>query len=177
MSVKRYNGFSEDDLRLIARKKVNFRMSVKIHIGVFIVISILLVFINWFFSREIIWFFYPIFGWLIGVAEHLTAYIVYARGVYPMAKRAVIFHLVAYIFVILLLYLINFATNIHFLWMLYPAIFWGAGLVIHIVVYVVFHRGATEDQDGLKSRKERAVEKEMEKMQKRLKRNNLLGVD
>ena len=173
MSEKRYNGFSEDDLRIIARKKVNFRMSVKIHIGVFLVISTLLIFINWYFSPKIIWFFYPIFGWLIGVAEHFTAYMVYARGVYPMAKRGVIFHIVAYVFVILLLYLINFATDIKFLWMLYPAIFWGVGLVIHIIVYVVFHRGATEDQEGLKSRRERAIEKELEKMQKRIKNNTI----
>jgi hypothetical protein len=172
MSEKRYNGFSENDLRMVARKKVNFRMSVKIHFGVYLVVSTLLVIVNWYFTRNVYWFFYPIFGWLIGLAEHITAYLVYARGVYPMAKRGIMFHIVAFIFAMTYLFLINFATSLQYLWVLYPAIFWGTGLLIHLVVYVVYHRGAAEDQDGLKSRKERAIEKELEKMQKRLKKNN-----
>ena len=170
MSEKRYNGFSEDDLRIIALKKVNFRMSVKIHFGVYVIVCLLMVAVNWYFSRDIIWFFYPIFGWLIGLAEHITAYLVYARGVYPMAKRGVIFHIVAYVFVLILLYLINFAIGISFPWVIIPAFFWGTGLLIHIIVYIVYHRGATEDQDGLKSRKERSVEKELEKMQSKFKK-------
>ena len=168
MNEERVSGFSEENLRLIALRKVNFRLSVKIHAGVYVTGCSLLVLINWFFSPEIWWAFYPIFGWLIGLVEHYTSYIVYARGVYPMAKRAVIFHLMAYIFVILLLYVINVLASPSFWWVIIPAIFWGAGLIIHIMTYLVYHRGATEEKEVMKSRRERAVEKELEKMQKRL---------
>ena len=166
MNEERVKGFSEENLRLIALRKVNFRLSVKIHAGVYVIGCSLLVLINWFFTPEIWWVFYPIFGWLIGLVEHYTSYIVYARGVYPMAKRAVIFHLMAYIFVIILLFVINILVNPSFWWVIIPAIFWGAGLIIHIITYFVFHRGATEEKEGMKSRRERAVEKEIEKMQK-----------
>jgi hypothetical protein len=165
MSEKRYNGFSENDLRMIARKKVNFRMSVKIHFGVYIVGCALLVVLNG-LTTPFAWFFFPIFGWLIGIAEHLTAYLVYARGVYPMAKRGVIFHVVSYIFGILLLLVINlYAFDV--LWFLIPTFFWGVGLAIHIIVYLVYHRVTSDSQDELKSKKERAIDRELAKMKKK----------
>jgi hypothetical protein len=169
MSEKRYNGFSEEDLRMVALKKVNFRMSVKIHLGVFIFGSVLFLVINGFTSTYL-WFLYPILGWFVGFVEHLTAYLVYARGVYPMAKRGVIFHVVTYITVILLLFVINFITNIIFFWVVFPAIFWGIAIGIHVVVYLVYYRGATVDLGVLKSKKERAVDKELEKMQRKYKK-------
>jgi hypothetical protein len=164
MSEKRYNGFSESDLRLIALKKVNFRMSVKIHFGVFLIGCTLLFVING-LTSPFFWFPIPTFGWLVGFAEHLTAYLVYARGVYPIVKRSVSFHVVAYIFAMLLLFVINL-YGITFFWVVLPAFFWGIGLLIHIIVYLVYYRVSTKDKDGLKSKKERAVERELAKMKK-----------
>jgi len=118
MNQKRFDGFSEESLHQIALRKVNFRLSVKIHVGVYITVCSLLTLINWIFTPEIWWIHYPILGWLIGLIEHYTSYVVYARGVYPMAKRAVIFHLMAYIFVILYLFVIQglgFNTYVYFL--------------------------------------------------------------
>jgi hypothetical protein len=169
MNETRFDGFSEENLRQIALRKVNFRLSVKIHVGVYITVCSLLVLINWIFTPEIWWIHYPILGWLIGLIEHYTSYVVYARGVYPMAKRAVIFHLMAYLFVILYLFVINIVVDPTLIWAVIPAIFWGAGLLIHTITYFVFHRGATVEIEGIKSRKDRAVEKELEKMQKRMK--------
>jgi hypothetical protein len=169
MNEKRFNGFSEENLRLIALRKVKFRLSVKIHAGAYVFVCCLLVLINGFFTPEIWWVMYPIFGWLIGLVEHYTSYMVYARGVYPMAKRAVIFHLMAYIFANLLLLVINIMTNPMYYWVIIPAIFWGTGLIIHTISYFVFHRGTTDEKNRLRSRTERAVEKELNKMQKRLK--------
>jgi len=169
MNEKRFNGFSEENLRLIALRKVNFRLSVKIHASAYIIVCCLLVLINWVFTPENWWVTYPIFGWLIGLVEHYTSYMVYARGVYPMAKRAVIFHLMAYIFVNLLLFVINILTNPIYYWVIIPVIFWGAGLIIHTISYFVFNRRATDEKSVLKSRTERAVEKELNKMQRRFK--------
>ncbi len=170
MNEERFNGFSEENLRSIALRKVTFRLSVKIHAGVYVTGCSLMVLINWFFTPGNWWVLYPIFGWLIGLVEHYTSYIVYARGVYPIAKRAVIFHLMAYIFAIILLFVINILVNPLFYWVIIPVIFWGAGLIIHIITYFVYHRGATVEKEGTKSRRERAVEKELEKMQKRLRK-------
>jgi len=108
--------FSEESLYEIARSKVNFRLSVKVHVGVF----------NLIFSPSILWVIYPFFGWFIGVVLHTTAYIVYAKGVYPIAKRGIIFHICAYIFVMLYLLIINLITIPTYYWVIYPLIFWGA---------------------------------------------------
>ena len=105
-----YNGFSEESLKRIAMRKVNFRMGMKIHIGCYIIVSGLLFTINFVLTPTLLWFLFPVLAWLVGVAEHITAYLVYARGVYPMAKRGVIFHFVAYIFTNLFLGIINFIT-------------------------------------------------------------------
>ncbi len=170
MNEHKYNGFSEENLRRIALRKVNFKMSVKIHISVYITVCIFLSIINLVFTPMFWWVLFPIFGWLIGVAEHITSYIVYARGVHPLAKRGAIFHSVAYIFVMLFLFVINYFFIHQYYWVIFSGIPWGTGLVIHLVTYYVYHRPSIDEQGVLKSRRERAVEKEMEKMQNRVKK-------
>ena len=162
--------FSEESLYEIARSKVNFRLSVKVHVYVFLVVSVLLLTINLIFSPSILWVIYPFFGWFIGVVLHTTAYIVYAKGVYPIAKRGIIFHTCAFIFVMLYLFIINLITIPTYYWAIYPLIFWGAAFVIHNIAYFVYYRGKIDDQGKTKSRRERAIEKEMEKMRKRMKK-------
>ena len=165
-----YNGFSEESLRKIAQQKVNFRYSVKIHLGVYIIVSTLLLVINLIFTPLILWVMYPFFGWLIGISIHIIAYILYARGVYPMAKRGLLFHLDAYIFTLLFLTLINLVTLPLYLWVLYPIIFWGIALVLHTIVYLIYYSSSKIDEQGkVDSKKSRAVEKELEKMKKRYK--------
>ena len=166
------NGFSEENLRRIAALKIKFRLSVKIHLIAYILGIALLILINALFTPLILWFIYPIFGWLIGLAIHITAYIVYARGVYPIAKRGVIFNTVAYIFVNLLLLIINSYINSmpgehsRFLWFVFPAFFWGLALIIHYVVYLSFYNKKLYEEGEKQSRMERAIEKEMQKMKK-----------
>ena len=164
------NAFSEESLYEIARSKVNFRLSVKIHIGVFIVVSALLLSINLIFTPTILWILFPFFGWFIGVILHTTAYIVYARGVYPIAKRGLIFHICAFSFVILYLFIINLTTFPDYYWAIYPLIFWGAALVIHYIAYLVYFRGKIDDQGETKTRRQKAIEKEIEKTRKRMKK-------
>jgi len=70
----------------------------------------------------------------------------------------------------LFLYVIERFIMPTFYWALYPAVLWGTGLIIHLVTYYIFHRPSIDEQGVLKSRRERAVEKEMAKMQNRLKK-------
>ena len=161
------NAFSEESLRKIAAQKVSFRFSVKIHAYVFILINVLLIIVNLVFTPGIYWFFFPLFSWLIGFNIHTLAYILYARGVYPMAKRGVIYHLTSYIFVMLFLFIINFTTLSAYYWVIFPAIFWGAAVILHILFYIQYLSGKAEEGRKFRSRKERAIEKELEKMRKK----------
>ena len=167
------NGFSEENLRRIAALKIKFRLSVKIHLYSYIFTIILLISINALFTPSFFWVIFPIFGWLIGLIIHLTAYIVYARGVYPIAKRGVIFNTVAYIFVILFLFITNYYINslpnvqTWFMWSGFPAFFWGLALIIHYIVYLGFYNKKLYEEGERQSRIERAIEKEMHKMRKK----------
>lgn len=157
-------------MRKIAQQKVNFRYSVKIHVGVYIVVSILLLSINLLFSPLYLWIIYPFFGWLIGIAIHFVSYILYARGVFPMAKRGIIFHIVAYLFTNLFLTIINFFTLPNYLWVLFPITFWGIALLFHIIIYVVYYSSKKIDNvDKLTTKRAKAIEKELEKMKRKYK--------
>jgi hypothetical protein len=165
------NAFSDESLRKIAEQKVSFRFSVKIHTAVFIIVNILLVTVNLIFTSGFYWFIFPLFSWLIGLNMHFLTYILYARGVYPMAKRGVIYHLDSYIFVMLFLFIINFLTFSEFFWVVFPAIFWGTAVVLHIIFYIQYLSGKAEEGGKFKSRKERAIEKELEKIRKKKQKN------
>ena len=167
------NGFSEENLRKIAAQKVSFRVSAKIHVIVFITVNIMLFLVNQFFTQGFYWFIFPCFSWLIGLSLHIVSYFLYARGIYPMAKRGVIYHIVTYIFVMLFLLIVNISTYPEFYWVFFPAIFWGTAVVFHIIIYILYFSKKVEMSGKRQSRKERAIEKELEKMRKRQeKRNN-----
>ncbi len=161
------SGFSEESLRKIAAQKISFRISVKIHLTIFIVVNLLLLIVNVFFTPDFYWIIFPFFSWLIGINMHALAYILYARGVYPMGKRGVIYHLTSYIFVMIFLFVVNLTTFPEFYWVIFPSIFWGAAVIIHILVYIQYYSRKAEPTGKWKSRKEKAIEKELEKMRKK----------
>lgn len=166
------SAFSEENLRKIAAQKVSFRFSVKMHIVLYIIVNILLFLVNYIFTPEIFWFPFPCFSWLIGVNMHILTYILYARGIYPMAKRVLIYHLVTYISVMTFLLIVNFLTFPEFYWVIFPAIFWGIAVVFNYIIFFLFFSKRIEISGKRLSRKERAIEKELEKMRKRQKQNN-----
>ncbi len=161
--------FSEESLRKIAEQKIKFRKSVWVHALIFGLVNAFLVLLNVLLTPDFYWVTFPILGWLIGVMMHLTAYAMYAKGVYPFAKRAVIFHIVSYIFVNLLLAAANFLTSGSFTWIIWPVACWGIGLIAHIVVYTLYGREKLPKKEGEqpKSKKELAIEREMQKMKQK----------
>ena len=173
MNESNENGFSEENLRRIAALKIKFRLSVKIHLTAYIFTIVLLISVNVLFTPFLAWVIFPIFGWLIGLVIHITAYLVYARGVYPIAKRGVIFNTVSYIVSILFLFIINIyinlILNVPFLyyWAVFPTFFWGLALIIHFIVYLGFFNKKLYEEGERQTRMERAIEKEMNKLRKK----------
>lgn len=161
---------SDEELRKIAEKKVKFRYSVKIHVIIFILVNSVLLFIN-LLTIEFLWVVFPFFSWLIGVAIHWLSYVLYARGVYPTGKRALLYTITAYLFVMLLLFVTNYITLGVINWALYPTIFAGAGVLIYIFVYLIFFREELTENGEKKSKIDKAVDKEMEKIAR--KRNEI----
>ncbi len=168
--------FSDESLRKIAEQKIKFRLSVRVHAVIYILINLMLVIINLLtFSGRIYWFMFPMLGWGTGLAMHATAYSLYARGVYPIAKRGVIFHLVAYIMVNLLLIVIDIGLFYRFSintprWFYFAAVPWGVAWLLHALVYVMFFSGKLTEEGIGKTRREKAVEKELRKMKEKIDR-------
>lgn len=173
--------FSEEALRDIAAKKVSYKRSVRIHWAVYLLVNTLLFIVNSFVINwaqlsdqsaygmlQSLWAIYPLLGWFIGLSVHTVAYLMYANGVAPMAKRGVVFHITAYFTVMLLLWITNYITLPEFYWVIFPAIFWGAGVIVHVILYIIYFSGEVTDSGELTSKKERAIEKEMEKMRKKM---------
>ncbi len=159
---------SEESLRKIAAQKVTFRYSVKIHAIIYILSNIFLFIINTIFTPDLWWAFYPLLGWLIGLAIHMMAYILYARGT-RYAIRGILFHFTAWVFGMPLLVVTNYMTSGSLDWVIYPALFWSIGLVVHIVITLLLSSGKSEKKEVKTSRKERAIEKEIQKMRNRKK--------
>ena len=160
--------FSEESLRKIAEQKVIFRAALKMHSLIYILANSFLGFINYVFSPAFLWFLFPLFAWLIGLVIHFTLYLLYARGVYPKSKKTVILIFIAYFFVVLLLFVINYVTLGEINWALYPAVFAGVGVLICIITYLVFYRSKITQSGDIKTKKQRAIEKEMERMRQRM---------
>lgn len=158
--------FLESD-RKIVRKKVMFRYSVKVHATLFVLSNILLFVLNLIFIPEILWIAFTFFAWLIGLAIHYLSYLLYARGVYPNTKRAMYYLITAYVFGIILLFVTNYITSGVISWAIYPAIFGGAAVFIYMILYFLFFKKKLTDSGMIKSRIDRAVEKEMQKITKK----------
>ena len=109
-----------------------------------------------------------VLGWFIGLCIHTVSYSLYAKGVYPMAKRGGIYHITVFLSVMLFLVVINYATLPTYYWVLFPAIFWGIGLIAHIIIYNIYLTEKITKEGTTKSKKEKAIEKEMDKMKKKM---------
>ncbi|MCJ7648410.1 MAG: 2TM domain-containing protein [Candidatus Lokiarchaeota archaeon] len=162
VSIKKFNGFSEDSLRIIALKKVRFRLSFQIHFALFIVINALIASITIFSMQEVplklSLQFILILEYLVILSEHATAYLIYARGVYPKAKHGFYYNLVA------------FLTSIPFQFVaIFPGVFfiipiWGVIVLIHYITVCIISRKSNIKEGIKKTHLQRLVEKEMEKM-------------
>ncbi len=171
------NGFSEESLRKIAAQKVSYRFTVRIHFVIYILVNILLIIINVITSTPIItfqtsWFIYPLLSWFIGLSIHAISYMIFAKGIYPNSKRGIILHATSYLTVMNLLIVTNLQTIPELLWVLWPGIFWTSVIVGHFFVYSIYFKTKITEKGDVKSRKDQAIEKEMEKMRKRMKKNH-----
>ena len=69
---------------------------------------------------------------------------------------------------VLLLFVINYVTLGEINWALYPAVFAGVGVLICIIIYLVYFRSKITQSGDIKTKKQRAIEKEMERMRQRM---------
>jgi hypothetical protein len=64
----------------VARRRVNAKLGLYIHLAVYVAVNTLLVAINWVYSPQYLWFFWPLLGWGIGIGFHALAVFVFPSG-------------------------------------------------------------------------------------------------
>jgi len=107
----------------------------KIHVFIFILVNLFLFFLNFIFSPTLLWFVFPLFGWLVGLTLHSVA--VFARTM-SNSNKGITIHGAAYVSTNLLLVVINYVVNGAIDWSLFPLFFWGFGLAAHIGLMVLY---------------------------------------
>ncbi|MHA1368993.1 MAG: 2TM domain-containing protein [Promethearchaeota archaeon] len=153
--------FSEEEIREIAKEKIKASLGWKIHFTVYCIVNLMIFSLNVVSGLNVIWFVYPMFGWLIGIAVHGTAYYIYSRGITNQAKNGLIIHAVIYFTTILLLFIINYTTDFRYPWFLWAAGFWLIGLMIQAVLVKLTSKAKSESK---KSWLEQKVDEEINKI-------------
>ena len=110
-----------------------------LHLALFLVTNLLLFVINLVFDPGTLWALYPAFGWGAALFLHIGVYL--TTNTLSRHKRSLILHIFLYIGVNILLIVIDFISSDKIDWALYPLIFWGAGLVMHGVIYGIYLAG------------------------------------
>ncbi|MHA1192570.1 MAG: hypothetical protein ACTSP9_09775 [Promethearchaeota archaeon] len=158
--LKNFNGFSEESLKIIALKKVRFRLSLQIHFCLFLVFGVMTL------GIDLYYFHYPFSNlffslifvsiWFVFLSLHGTAYLIYAYGVYPKIKRGYYYNLIVF------LSSIPFQCTTMLVIIFGPV--WGVAVLIHYITYRIISRKSGIKEGIQKTHLQRLVDKEMEKM-------------
>ena len=142
-------GISVHSVIVFTEKKLPAKRALLVHLILFVFGNLLLFLIDFVNTGTITWMVYAYFGWLIAISLHFTT--VLTEKMLPF-KRALIVHFVFYITTNLLLFFIDFLRSGQMTWVLIPLIFWGAGLITHIIVYKEFLQGKELSRDKMKNK-------------------------
>lgn len=154
---------SEDELRAIAKQKFFYKRSFWLHLSLFFIGNLILLIINMLFTPSIPWFLDSLLGWaLIGSIMHLGSYWMFKAGVRSGMSRAVIYNILSYLSVMIFLVYTNLTQTPSYLWVIFPGVFWGFGVLVLIVINAMLPKNGANT-------KKAAVEKEMEKLRARYK--------
>jgi hypothetical protein len=136
------------------------------HLLLFLLVMGMLAAINYTFSPAVIWYPFPLIGWGLAVALHFLFSVVWARESWAETRdewrgrlfmQIFVVHLVVYLAVNSLLLFINLHFSPQMLWTLFPAAGWGAGLVMHLVLTLLWCPGTTAAARAEKSAPEDAA--------------------
>jgi hypothetical protein len=157
-------------LKKIAKEKILFNLGLKIHAICFFAVNAFLGILNYLVDGfETIWFFYPLFGWLVGIGVHAMCYLIYSRGIIGGGKISVLIHGVAFALGAMALIAFNFASvysGSYEMWFHWPVGFWLLGFLIHAIVIKLAGKKPAKTGEE-KSWLEKQVDQELKKAGKK----------
>jgi hypothetical protein len=135
--------FSDDALRRIAKEKIILAFCVKIHVLAFISVNIFLILLNYLVTSpgSVNWAIIVVSCWFVGIGIHVGGYLIYSRGVIGGNKKGLIFHLIAEVFSLQAIIVLNLVTSPWILWLVWPLGAMAAAVLVHIIVFNAFLKG------------------------------------
>ena len=112
----------------------------KANFMIYLFVNLLLIFINFRHTPDVIWFHFPLIGWGIPILIMYLISIDWPKFISSPGKRmnrGFVIHLSVFVLVNLMLAITNLLYTPHFLWFIYIFLGWGSGLAAH---YVYFRR-------------------------------------
>ena len=160
--------FSEDALRHIAKEKVIWALGVKIHVLAFVFVNLFLVILNLTIATpDYYWSAIVVSAWLAGLGIHFSAYMIYSRGIIGGNKKGLIMNVIAELFGIQGVIVINIITNHELLWFVWPVGAAILAIIVHAIVYAMFLKEKSAPSGEKKSWMERKVDEEISKVKRK----------
>lgn len=154
--------FSEDSLREIAKEIVTRRLALKIHLVIYLIANILMVYFG--VTENVPGLLIPFAGWGVGLVTHTFSYISFRGGWFGKGTSNVLaYHTVIGIATCLLLAWINLVTNnfMEINWAYIPIAAILGSILVHYILYTVAK--PKKNEDSQKSYMDRKIEKELKK--------------
>lgn len=118
-----------------------------VHLILFMLVMGGLAAINFSFTPKTVWFVYPLIGWGIGLILHFLFGVAWAVDTMSETSaewknkglmRVFVVHLIVYLAVNGLLLYINLNHSPQMLWVLFPAVGWGIGVILHLTLTLLW---------------------------------------
>ncbi len=123
-----------------------------VHLAAYFLVMGLLGAINFQHTPDTIWVIYPAIGWGLGVLLHFLS-ISWNKEEFSDTRegwkkhflmRSFIIHFVVYALIMGMLVFINLTYSPDLLWVIYPALGWGIGIVMHLVFALLWQEKPEE---------------------------------
>ena len=112
------------------------------------------------------WFLWILTAWAIPLIIHISSFILYKKGILNLATVIILYHTICYFVINAFLAFTNwFTNNFTIIWFGWSLGGWGAGLIVHYVIYL-YIVPRKEQKGTSKSWYQREIEREMQKIKK-----------
>jgi len=160
--------FSEDALRHIAKEKVVWALGVKLHALAFVCANIFLIVLNRTIAAPDSWWsLYVLSSWTVGMGVHISAYLIFSRGVIGGNKKGLIMSVITELLSIQAVIVINILSSSGVWWFVWPVGAAILAMIVHAIVYMTFLREKAAPTGERKSWMERKVDEELKKVQRK----------
>jgi len=132
----------------MGKVRENLKKIFFVHLAAYLLVMGILGAINYQHTPDTIWVIYPAIGWGLGVLIHYFT-VAWNRESFSDTRedwkknsleRSFLIHFAAFALIMVMLVFINLTYSPDTLWVIYPALGWGIGVVLHLVFVLLWRK-------------------------------------